>query len=78
MKTANTKRAEQLKTLGINISRLREEKKVSQKEMSVLLGYTNHAHLSRIEGGKKAPSVVTLLEIADALDIPVEDFFTGV
>ena len=43
-----------------------------------MLGYTNHAHLSRVESGQKAPSVSVLLEVADILEVPVADLFDDV
>ena len=67
----------QLRTLGINVSQLREKHGISQKELSVMLGYTNHTHLSRVESGQKAPSVSVLLEVADILEVPIADLFDG-
>jgi transcriptional regulator with XRE-family HTH domain len=78
MNFQNQQRREQLRTLGINISRIREEHNISQIEMAYMLGYTNHAHLSRVESGKTAPSIMVLLRIADILDVRVETFFEGV
>ena len=77
-KTRDERRRAQLKALGINVSRLREERGVSQKELSLMLGHTNHAHLSRVEAGKKAPSVALLLEVADVLGVSVADLLDGV
>lgn len=78
MDEKDTRRREQLRTLGFNISRIREEQGVSQIDMAYRLGYTNHAHLSRIEGGRKAPSVATLLRMADILGVPAKEFFEDV
>lgn len=75
MNEKDTRRQEQLRSLGFNISRIREDCGVSQIDMAYRLGYTNHAHLSRIESGKKAPSVVTLLRMADILNVQVGEFF---
>lgn len=71
----NRRREEQLRTLGFAIARQRELKGISQTDMCTMLGYTNHAHLSRIEGGKKAPSLRLILEMADILEISVSTFF---
>lgn len=77
-KTLEQRRKSQLRALGINVSRLREKRGISQKDLAVMLGYTNHAHLSRVESGQKAPSVSVLLEVADILEVPVADLFDGV
>ena len=76
-KTLEQRRKSQLRALGINVSRLREKHGISQKELSVMLGYTNHTHLSRVESGQKAPSVSVLLEVADILEVPIADLFDG-
>ena len=77
-KTLEQRRKSQLRTLGINVSRLREKRGISQKDLAVMLGYTNHAHLSRVESGQKAPSASVLLKVADILEVPVADLFDGV
>lgn len=68
---------ERLRVLGSAIARMRENRGLSQAELARRLGYTNHAHLSRVESGKKAPSIEMLFEIADALDVHLSCFFAG-
>lgn len=67
---------ERIRKLGAAIARCRESEGISQNALSRMLGYDSHAHLSRIETGKRAPSVELLFEIADALDTKVSYFFT--
>ena len=77
MKTLGSQRKQQLRALGINISRLREERGITQTNLALMLGHTNHAYLSRIENGKKAPNLLLLLEIADILEVDVNDLLAG-
>ena len=76
-KTLEQRRKSQLRAPGTDVSRPREKRGISQKDLAVMLGYTNHAHLSRVEAGQKAPSVSVLLEVADILEVPVADLFDG-
>ena len=71
-------RREQLRTLGFNIAHLREERDISQTDLAHMLGYTGHAHVSRIESGERAPSIKALLTIAEILDVSASDLFDGV
>lgn len=72
------KRKEQLKALGLTIARLREERGLTQADLAMMLGYTNHAHMSRIESGKKPPNMFTLFEIAEILEVRVAELFNDV
>ncbi|MBE6472885.1 MAG: helix-turn-helix domain-containing protein [Coriobacteriaceae bacterium] len=67
---------ERIRRLGATIARLREQEGISQAVLTRMLGYSSHSHLSRIENGEKAPSIVALFNIADALDVDVKYFFT--
>ena len=68
-------RREQIQRLGFNIAKARVKKGISQPELARMGGYSGHAHISRIENGVKTPSLKAILAIADALDVPVKDFF---
>ena len=72
------KNAKRLKAIGAAIAAKREREGISQADLARMLGYTNHAHLSRVESGKKAPSLDMLFDIADALDVHVGFFFTEI
>ena len=72
----NQRRRAELQRLGITIARLREERNITQTDMATMLGYTSHAHVSRIESGRRTPSLYTLFEMADIMEVSVRDFFT--
>lgn len=57
---------------GKYIAALREEKGMSQRELSRRTGLGN-ATISRIEAGEGNPGPDTLVKIADALSIPVDE-----
>lgn len=69
------KRKTELRKLGFAIARLREERNITQSDLATMVGYTNPAHISRIESGSKSPSLLLLFEIADILEVSVKDFF---
>ncbi|MDR2491002.1 MAG: helix-turn-helix transcriptional regulator [Spirochaetaceae bacterium] len=56
------------------IRKLRMEKGVSQLELSHKSGLSQ-SFLANLEKGKKLPSVLTLIKIADALSLNTCDFF---
>ncbi|PQJ19544.1 helix-turn-helix domain-containing protein, partial [Nonlabens xylanidelens] len=58
-----------------NIKRIREVKKLSQKEVISAIGM-GAAQYSRIESGKTDPSVSTLTKIAKALGVSMAELFT--
>lgn len=59
---------------GRLISKLRKERGLSQEVLSGLAGISR-SHLAMIENGKKNPNVNTLWCIADALQMPLSQFF---
>lgn len=61
--------------VGIRLRQLREARKVSMRALAQMSGLSANA-LSMIERGKTSPSVSTLYRIADALGVPVTDFFS--
>ena len=58
-----------------NIKRIREAKKLSQKEVISAIGM-GAAQYSRIENGKTDPSVSTLIKIAKAMGVSMAELFT--
>jgi len=60
--------------VGIRLRQLREEHKMSIRGLAVKSGLSANA-LSMIERGKTSPSVSTLYKLADALGVPIVDFF---
>ncbi len=61
--------------VGIRLRQLREGRKVSMRTLAQMSGLSANA-LSMIERGKTSPSVSTLYRLADALGVPVTDFFS--
>ena len=60
------------KVVGLNVLRLRRERGISQEELSFRSGF-GRAYLSGLETGKRNPTVVSLWEIANALEAkPIE------
>lgn len=60
--------------VGNRLRQLRESRRVSMRTLATMSGLSANA-LSMIERGKTSPSVSTLYRIADALTVPVTDFF---
>lgn len=58
-----------------NIKRIREAKKLSQKEVISAIDM-GAAQYSRIENGKTDPSVSTLVKIAKAMGVSMAELFT--
>ncbi len=54
--------------IGSTIRALRTERKKTQDELSGLAGIAR-SHLAAIESGKNSPTVETLWQIADALNV---------
>lgn len=53
--------------VGLNVLRLRRERGISQEELSFRSGF-GRAYLSGLETSKRNPTVVSLWEIASALE----------
>ncbi len=65
------------KVVGLNVLRLRRERGISQEELSFRSGF-GRAYLSGLETGKRNPTVVSLWEIASALDAKPVDLLEEV
>ena len=61
--------------VGNRLRQLREARGVSMRTLATMSGLSANA-LSMIERGKTSPSVSTLYRLADALGVPVTDFFS--
>ena len=62
------------KTLGKHVARLRKEKGYTQAELSALIN-KDFQSISRIENGKINPSAYLILQIANALEVEIGEFF---
>lgn len=63
---------ELLKGIGLNIKRLRGEKKVQQQDLAAVCNFEKSS-MSRIEAGGTNLTVGTLLKISEALDVEIVD-----
>ncbi|MFL2124018.1 LexA family protein [Marinilactibacillus psychrotolerans] len=62
------------KHIGLKIKYYRKEKKMTQTELGEKIG-TKKATISNYETGYRAPSQDTLFELADVLEISIDDLF---
>lgn len=60
---------------GGRLREMREARQISMRTLATMSGLSANA-LSMIERGKVSPSVSTLYRLADALGVPVTDFFS--
>jgi transcriptional regulator with XRE-family HTH domain len=65
---------DQLHYVTSQIKKLRVRQGVSQMELS-LRANLSQSFLANLENGKKQPSVLTIIKIADALDLHPKEFF---
>ena len=64
------------KRIGAFIAQCRKEKNLTQTQIAERLGITNQA-VSKWENGKGMPDVSLLQPLCDALDISLNEFFSG-
>jgi transcriptional regulator with XRE-family HTH domain len=58
--------------VGLNVQRLRREKKLSQEELAHRAAI-HQTYLSGVEQGKRNPTITVLQRIAQALEADIED-----
>ena len=56
-------------SFGAVMRRLRIERGLSQEELALRLDMSSHAHISRLESGKKQPTLDMVFRLADALGV---------
>ena len=61
-------RMDMRKLVGRNLARLRRERGLTQEELEVRSGLSQQ-YLSSLERGRRNPTVITLYEIAQALEV---------
>jgi transcriptional regulator with XRE-family HTH domain len=67
----------ELKTLGKRIKKIRKEKGLIQLDIEVKSGISR-TDISKIENGLKNIEFITIIKIAEALDIELADLFIQV
>ncbi|WP_395052825.1 helix-turn-helix domain-containing protein [Flavobacterium sp.] len=60
--------------LGKKIKEIRLQKKITQTEIAYRCGF-DKSNYNTIEAGKRNPTIISLLKIANALDITIIDLF---
>ena len=60
--------------IGLNIMYYREERGWTQMDLAEAVDLSRN-HMQRIEAATAVPSLSTLLDIADALGVPVQKLF---
>lgn len=63
-----------LKAFGLTVKRLREEKGLSQMELSFRADL-DRTYIGSLERGHRNVSILNLLKIADALDVHISTLF---
>lgn len=56
------------KLVGRNFSRLRQEKGLTQEQISEISGFSQQ-YISDLERGRRNPTIITLYELAQALNV---------
>ncbi len=62
----------QYESIGKRIKKFRMERNLSQEKLAEIIAVYPH-HISQIENGRRIPSVETLILIANALNVTVDD-----
>ena len=70
-------RDERLKILGDNIRAERMRKRISQENLAELIG-VHKASIKNIENAYQTPSAFIVFDIANALNIPLDDLYKNV
>ncbi|HMR56889.1 MAG TPA: helix-turn-helix transcriptional regulator [Cyclobacteriaceae bacterium] len=60
---------------GERLRNIRKQKKMTQLDVEIGSGI-NRTEISRIENGQKNIEFITLVKLAIALDVELQDFFT--
>ncbi|MEQ2456335.1 helix-turn-helix transcriptional regulator [Flavonifractor hominis] len=70
----DTKHYKMFVQIGLNIMYYRKERGWTQMDLAEAVDLSRN-HMQRIEAATAAPSLSTLLDIADALEVPVQKLF---
>lgn len=70
------RRMDMHRLVGQNFARLRREKGLTQEEVEVRSGFSQQ-YLSGLERGVRNPTIITLFELAQSLDVDVIDLLNS-
>ena len=65
----DSRHQEALNKIGLNILYYRRQKGYTQQQLAEITSYSKN-HIQQVETAKTLPSVIALLDIAEALEIP--------
>ena len=57
--------------IGLNIMRYRKEQGITQEQLAEMIGCSRN-QIQRVETAYAAPSVALLLDVSEALNVPLE------
>lgn len=57
---------------GEKLKLLRKQRQITLQELAVALGHADHTYLSKLENGKKKPSVELVIAIANMFNITTD------
>lgn len=57
--------------IGLNIMRYRKEQGLTQEDLAEMIGYSRN-QIQRVETANAAPTVALLLDVSEALNVPLE------
>ena len=65
---------DEAKRLGTNLKRIRTKQSINKIEIAKTLG-VDRSFVSNIENGKNNPTLSTIIKLAQALDVSVDELF---
>jgi transcriptional regulator with XRE-family HTH domain len=68
----NIKEEEKMNTIGQNIKKYREQRKMSQQELALKVR-VGTATIQKYESGEQIPDTQTILKLSTALDVPASE-----
>lgn len=57
--------------IGLNILHYRKEQGITQEQLAEMTGYSRN-HIQRVETANSAPTVALLMDVSEALHVPME------
>ncbi len=69
---------ERLLSVGRAVAKARETNGLTQEQLAHMIDMSDHSFISKIENGKRIPSMQRLLTLADALDVEISYFVMDV
>lgn len=61
------------KLLGARIQEIRQGKKLTQPQVAAAIGFKDYQAIGRIENGRVTPSIYVIYQIANALEVTMND-----